>query len=80
MNLFDDFITENTSEDLMWQIIKDYDLFVEQGHIGSCLLRTYASEIQKIQPQLKLMTSHVMKELYIASLRGLVLKNKPSNT
>jgi bifunctional N-acetylglucosamine-1-phosphate-uridyltransferase/glucosamine-1-phosphate-acetyltransferase GlmU-like protein len=77
MSLFDDFIAENASEDLMWQIIEDYDLFESQGHIGSCLLRTYASEIQKIQPQLNLMmTTHVMKELYIASLRRLAFKNR----
>lgn len=76
MSLFDDFIAENASEDLMWQIIEDYDLLTSQGYIGHCLLRTYAGEIQ-IQPQLELMTnSRVMKELYIASLRRLAFKNR----
>ena len=76
MTLFDDFIANNASEDQMWQMITDHDLFDSQGYIDDCALRDCANKLIQKHPQLAVNITYVMNKLYLACCKHFAFKYK----
>lgn len=80
MTLFDDFIRENATEDDMWQIIEDNDLFDRQGWIGDCVIRSLADKF--IEKHFEFRTERVtfvMDKLYRCCAKHFAFKYKEAN-
>jgi hypothetical protein len=78
MTLFDDFIANNASEDQMWQIVKDFDLYEKRGGIiGDCVMRNFANQFIDTYDAFKDdSVTYVMREFYLVCCKHFAHKYK----